>query len=85
MFEVEWLPGCIALDLKLVTLFDTGYPVLELNLTTIPPIIEELNHLRIWMAQQPSVSEERRNQLQKAEDFLQAALQSWELIDRVWV
>jgi hypothetical protein len=49
-FEEFWLPACSELDLKLIPLFETGYPVIELNRETIPSVVDELNQIKNAMS-----------------------------------
>lgn len=46
-FEKKWLPGCEALKLRWVPLFQGG---LDINRESIPEILDELSRLRSWMA-----------------------------------
>ena len=45
-FEDYWLPICRERELTLIPLFSTGYPLIELNLDTLPQIIDELSQIR---------------------------------------
>jgi hypothetical protein len=49
IFVSRWLPGCVALKLAWVPLFETGINVDSANAGVI---LEELDLLRRWMAQQ---------------------------------
>jgi hypothetical protein len=48
VFRTRWLPGARALNLELVELMQTGFPVGEANRTEL---VEELTRLRDWMLQ----------------------------------
>ena len=48
VFTSKWLPGCSALNLEWVPLFETGIVVDPSNATSV---LEELHRLRQWMAQ----------------------------------
>lgn len=41
-----WLPSCSHLGLKWIPHFETGYPVIHLNLETLPEVIDELQRLK---------------------------------------
>ena len=49
-FRDYWIPGCEALQLQWVPLFQTGIPV---RCEHIPAVIAELEQLRVWMTQHP--------------------------------
>jgi len=48
IFTSKWLPGCVALMLEWVPLFETGIPVDSSN---VDPILGELDLLRKWMTE----------------------------------
>lgn len=50
-FEECWLPACERLHLQWISLFLTGYPAIDLNLNTIPEVIDELQRLRVYFAE----------------------------------
>lgn len=45
-FTDYWLPICRERGLTLIPLFITGYPLIELNLDTLPTIIDELSQIK---------------------------------------
>ena len=48
IFTSKWLPGCVALNLEWVPLFETGIPVDSSN---VVPILRELDLLQQWMSE----------------------------------
>ena len=50
IFTSRWLPGCNALSLEWVPLFETGIPV---DASNAEEVSRELTRLRQWMTEQP--------------------------------
>ena len=46
-----WLPACSQLELKWIPLFRTGYPAINLDLETLPEVIDELQCLMAYLAE----------------------------------
>ena len=82
-FDDYWLPGAFALNLTLVPLFETGYPLMKLNNRTIPPLLDELQKLHRWMVGSDSIPNEIAGSVNKMIAVLQTTLESWSEIEMV--
>lgn len=56
IFNRYWLPACYELGLRLIPLFETGYPVIRLEPETIPLILNELSTLKLFFSRAKSAA-----------------------------
>ena len=72
--------------MKFIPLIETGYPVLELNRETIPPIIEELKQLRAYFIDNfPNIDEHYVNRFTRIISVLEQALDEFDEIEYIRV
>ncbi len=51
IFFTCWIPACRELELTRIPHFETGYPVIHLNLETLPGVMDELRRLKTFFVE----------------------------------
>lgn len=83
-FREEWLPASHELGLKLISFFDTGYPIFLLNEETIPTVVDEPKQLKQYFVENfENISEHYINRFTRIIDVLEQALSEYDEIEYV--
>jgi hypothetical protein len=86
-FRDFWLPVCDRLELEMLPLFNTGYPVIKLNSESIPALITELQRFQAFiLVSTPDAQAENIGKTVKTIiDLLHEVQQHWNEIEWVGV